>query len=427
MPGTVIIGAQWGDEGKGKIVDLLAAQVKVVARFQGGNNAGHTIVINGEQIILHLIPSGVLHPGKTAVIGNGVVIDPLVLQEEIEMLERSGRSPCSNKGQLLISNRAHLIMPYHKLEDSFYEELRGKSKIGTTLRGIGPCYADKAGRWGIRVCDLFHQAGLDSKLQFQYLRLQKLYGNQFLEKLGSLKNLMAECRRYAEILHPLAHDTDLFLKEQLDSGKSILFEGAQGTMLDLDHGTFPFVTSSNTVAAAACTGSGLGPGDIDKVTGVVKAYTTRVGEGPFPTEMTGDLEEHFRQTGGEYGATTGRPRRCGWLDLVALRQSCRLNGLNEIALTKLDVLSGLESIKVCTEYRLQGQLQRQMPSLITDFQDIEPIYHELPGWKEDISNLRHFEQLPETCRNYIVYISRHLNTKISMISVGPQRDAIIFA
>ena len=422
MPATVVVGAQWGDEGKGKVVDLLAERSDVVVRFQGGNNAGHTIVTGGETYKLHVIPSGILYPGKVCVIGNGVVVDPGTLVTEIYGLEARGNS----LDGLRLSGNAHLIMPYHVLLDGAAEMRLGRFSIGTTRRGIGPCYQDKAARVGIRAQDL-----LDPSILVRKLEIALATKNELLQKLYDADPLdpdavADEVLRHAERLRPFIADTSLLVNRALDAGKHVLFEGAQGTMLDLDHGTYPFVTSSNPVAGAACTGAGVGPTRIDEVLGVAKAYVTRVGEGPFPTELGDAVGRHFLERGLEYGTTTGRQRRCGWLDLVALRYAVRLSGLTRVALTKLDVLSGLDEIRVCIAYRTrEGELLEEMPHNQTLFHGCRPVYEAMPGWREDIGECRAAEELPEHARDYVEHIESALGIPISLIGIGQGREQMI--
>jgi adenylosuccinate synthase len=413
---------QWGDEGKGKIVDYLTRQADVVVRHQGGNNAGHTVVVNGEQTILHLIPSGILNKNSICYIGNGTVIDPAVLLEEMATLDAGG---CAYDGRLFISNRAHIIMPYHKALDKAQEQFRGKKKIGTTGRGIGPAYADKADRFGIRFGDL-----LDTELFKERLKAVLEYKNALLTQLFqeeplSYDAILEEYLGYAERLRPYAADTVTMAYEDLQKGKRIVFEGAQGTMLDIDHGTFPYVTSSTTLSGGACSGAGLGPKFVDGVIGIVKAYTTRVGEGPFPTELLDATGETLRQHGKEFGATTGRPRRCGWLDCVLLRRSAIVNGTTSVALTKSDVLGPVDKILVCTAYELDGKTTQEFPAQIADLERIKPVYEEHPGWEEDISECRSWDDLPENAQRYFERIEELLGVPISLISVGPGREETI--
>jgi adenylosuccinate synthase len=421
MPGIVIVGAQWGDEGKGKIVDLLAEHGDAVVRFQGGNNAGHTIVRGEEEWKLHLIPSGILYPGKRCVIGNGVVIDPKVLIEELDGL-RARRIDVSG---LRISANAHLIMPYHLLLDSAGEAKLGRLQIGTTRRGIGPCYADKAARLGIRVQDLLDEKILKKKIvaamEPKRLSLRPFERDPSLD----LRTMTEEYLIYGHRLEQHIADTAKLMWELLDSGRRVIFEGAQATMLDIDHGTYPFVTSSNPVAGAACIGAGVGPKDIDEIWGIAKAYTTRVGAGPFPTELHEEMGERLRIGGGEFGTTTGRPRRTGWLDLVALRYAARLNTLSALAITKLDVLSGLDRIKVCTSYRgAEGAEFDSFPYHQTVLHHTTAKYTELEGWSEEIGECRSVADLPRGAREYLQFISEHSGAPVALVGVGPGRDQI---
>lgn len=419
MPNVVIVGAQWGDEGKGKVVDLYTRHADVIVRFQGGNNAGHTLVVNGEKTVLHLVPSGVLHPGKCCLIGNGVVVDPVILLEEMAML--CARGMLAGAESLLISNEAHVIMPYHKAIDVLREQHRGTTKIGTTGRGIGPAYEDKVGRLGIRMVDLLHEDVFRRKLE-ENLALK----NPYIESLGgepmSFHAIFDPYRRYAEELRERIRDTARILWQKIHERHNVLFEGAQGTMLDVDHGTYPFVTSSNTVAANACTGSGVGPHVIDSVIGISKAYTTRVGSGPFPTELHDETGARLREEGQEFGATTGRPRRCGWLDAVVLRQAARLNGLTGLALTKLDVLTGLDRIKICIGYKLGGRLIDALPATPDEVNACEPVYEEFPGWSESLREVRTFDGLPQNARKYVEAVAQLAGVPIVLLSVGAGRE-----
>lgn len=423
MSVMVVVGTQWGDEGKGKIVDVLTEKADYVVRFQGGNNAGHTLVINQKKYILHLIPSGVFHPQTVCVIGNGVVVDPEVLIHEIETLKKEGLKIDPEK--LKISERAHTIMPYHKALDLAREKKADKNKIGTTGRGIGPCYEDKVGRRGFRLIDLtrpdFFREKLKTVLEEKNFLLQYLG----FEPL-SFEEIYQKYVEYGNYLKPFLTDTSEILWKAKRENKNILFEGAQGTFLDIDYGTYPFVTSSNTLSGNACCGGGLGPTFIDKVLGIVKAYTTRVGEGPFPTELKDELGKYLRERGGEYGATTGRPRRCGWLDLVMVKTAVRLNGISEIAITKLDVLSGLEKIKICRAYKLDNKLIETFPSTLEDLAQIEPVYEEFPGWKEELKNCTTFESLPTQAKNYLKFIEDFLGIPIKIVSTGPERENCLF-
>ncbi len=423
MPGLVVIGAQWGDEGKGKVVDLLTEHAHGVVRFQGGNNAGHTLVVAGKKVILHLIPSGILHSGKFCVIGNGVVLDPEVCIQEIESLKNQGY--LKNDQQLLISDRAHVIMPYHRAIDQKRELAQGDGKIGTTGRGIGPAYEDKVARRGIRMADLIDPAIFRARLK-EILPERNLYLKAVLG--GEPFEEEAICSQYLEWgkkLRKHVCDGSEFLTSQLDHQKRILFEGAQGTSLDVDYGTYPYVTSSNTLASAACTGSGVGLTALQEQWGVLKAYTTRVGAGPFPTELSDATGEALREKGGEYGSTTGRSRRCGWLDLVVLRHAVQVNGLTGLVVTKLDILSGLEKLKICTSYRLGTKILKTLPSRVEDLLKCEPIYEELAGWKEDISQIRKTQDLPTSARYYLKFIEKHLKTPLVLVSVGASREATI--
>ncbi len=423
MPGIVVVGAQWGDEGKGKITDLLAEQADAVVRFQGGNNAGHTIVRNGKTWKLHLMPSGILHRGKLCVIGNGVVIDPKVLTDELDELRRRRVDTTS----LRISANAHLIMPYHLMLDHAGEAKLGKLQIGTTRRGIGPCYADKAARLGIRVQDLLDEKILKQKiiaaLEPKRLSLRPFAKDPRLD----LQAMTEEYLTYGHRLERYIADTSRLVLERLDADQLVVFEGAQGALLDIDHGTYPFVTSSNPVAGAACIGAGIGPKDIDEVWGVTKAYGTRVGAGPFPTELDGVLADEIRERGGEYGTTTGRPRRVGWLDLVALRYAARINSLTAMAVTKLDVLSGLETLRVCTRYRgAEGAEFDHFPYHQTVLHHATGEYEELAGWSEDLRDCRAEEDLPVAARDYLQFVADFVRVPIALIGVGPGRDEVIW-
>jgi len=423
MPGIVIVGAQWGDEGKGKLTDLLAEQADVVVRFQGGNNAGHTIVRDGQEFKFHLIPSGILYPGKACVIGNGVVIDPGVLIGELEDLRRQ-RLDVSG---LRISANAHLIMPYHVLLDTAGEAKLGKLEIGTTKRGIGPCYADKAARLGIRVQDL-----LDAKILRKKIMAAMEPKKQMLRPFAKdprldLHAMTEEYLRYGHRLEPFITDTAHLCWEALDAGRTVIFEGAQGTLLDLDHGTYPFVTSSNPIAGAACVGAGVGPADIDEVWGVAKAYATRVGAGPFPTELDDDLGAFIRERGGERGTTTGRDRRVGWIDLVGLRYAARLNRLSALAVTKLDVLAGIDPLRVAVRYRSsEGARLDELPYHQSVLHAAEPEYEDLPGFDPDIGECRSESELPPEARDYLEFIAENVGVPIRLVGVGPGRDQVIW-
>lgn len=421
MPAIVLVGAQWGDEGKGKATDLLGSAVDYVVKFNGGNNAGHTIVIEGEKYALHLLPSGILTPTCTPVIGNGVVIDLAVLFEEIDALEARG----VDTSRLLVSANAHIIAPYNRVLDKVNERFLGSRKIGTTGRGIGPTYADKMSRTGIRVQDLFDEKILRQKveaaLEFKNQVLVKIYNRRAIEVDEVLDELLA----YAERLRPMVADTSLVLEQALNEGRTVLMEAGQATLLDVDHGTYPFVTSSNATAGGACTGSGIPPTRIDRVIAILKAYSTRVGEGPFPTELHDDLGEFLRKTGAEYGTTTGRPRRCGWVDTVVGRYATRVNGVTDFVITKLDVLTGLDKIPVCVAYDIDGVRHDEMPVNQSDFHHAVPVYEELDGWWEDISECRTFEDLPKNAQQYVLRVEELIGARVSAIGVGPSRDATI--
>lgn len=422
MSTVVIVGTQWGDEGKGKIVDFLTEKADMVARYQGGNNAGHTVVINNEKYILHLIPSGILHSGKKCIIGNGVVIDPSALIAEMDGLIEKG---VNIDGNLLVSKNAHVIMPYHTAIERENENRKGSKKIGTTGRGIGPCYTDKIARCGIRVMDLLTPEIFREKLAANLAMINFLLENLYKAAPLDAEAIYREYMKYADRLSRYIADTDIIINRELDLKKNVLFEGAQGTLLDIDHGTYPFVTSSNTIAGGACTGIGVGPTRINKVLGVVKAYTTRVGEGPFPTELKDELGELMRQKGGEFGATTGRPRRCGWLDMLILQHAIRMNGLTGIALTKLDILDGLEALKICVGYKYHGKVYEDCPKEMEVLSQCEPVYEEVKGWKESTVGIKEFDKLPSNAKKYIKKIEKMLKTKVQIISTGQKRDEII--
>ena len=421
MPAIVLVGAQWGDEGKGKATDLLGGRVDYVVRYQGGNNAGHTVVIGDRKFALHLLPSGILTPSVVPVIGNGVVIDPGVLLEEMRGLNEQG----IDTSKLVISADAHLITPYHVTLDKVTERFLGKAKIGTTGRGIGPTYSDKIARLGIRVQDLFDpsilrqkvEGALDQKNQI----LVKVYNRRAIDVDATVEQLL----EFADVLRPYVADTALLLNNALDDDKVVLLEGGQGTLLDVDHGTYPFVTSSNPTSGGACTGSGIGPTRISSVVGILKAYTTRVGSGPFPTELFDDDGERLRTVGGEVGVTTGRARRCGWFDAPIARYATRINGLTDIFLTKLDVLTGWEKIPVCVAYDVDGVRMDEVPMTQTDFHHATPIYEYLPGWSEDISGAQTLADLPKNARDYVAFLEDVSGTRISAIGVGQDRDATI--
>jgi adenylosuccinate synthase len=419
---VVIVGTQWGDEGKGKIVDLLAEHADVVVRFQGGNNAGHTMVVDGEQLITHLIPSGILQQ-KVCMIGNGVVVDPAVLLEELDHL--SIRNVDISPDRLKISERAHLIMPYHQAVDHAREKFKGDKKIGTTGRGIGPAYEDKSTRRGIRFVDLLDPEEFREKVNTivdeKNFYLKNYLSADTLDGSGIIK----EYETYAERLAPYVANISIIIDNAVRNGQQILFEGAQGTHLDIDHGTYPFVTSSNTLAGNACCGVGIGPGSITDVIGIVKAYTTRVGAGPFPAELFDEVGDRIQEKGAEFGATTGRRRRCGWLDTVILRNSVRLNGLTGIAVTKLDVLGGLNSLKICTGYQYKDKILKDFPASLKVLAECQAIYETLPGWSEDISDIKDFNDLPESVKNYLQRIEELTETPIHIISVGAERNQTI--
>jgi adenylosuccinate synthase len=421
MAGYVVVGSQWGDEGKGKVVDLLGSHVDMVVRFQGGNNAGHTVVVNGEKTVLHLLPSGILNTESLCVIGPGVVVNPFVLFQEIDKLEAGGLK-CDH---VRVSDRAHLLMPYHVYLDELQEQRAGKNKIGTTKNGIGPCYADKYTRIGIRVCDLrdwdVFCEKLETVLEIKNDEIVKLYNGTPFD-YEEMKEKFAAIR---ERILPMIIDASDKIEKALDSGKVVLFEGAQANMLDINYGTYPYVTSSSPTIAGVCEGAGISPFKLDRCIGVVKAYSTRVGEGPFVTELLDETGASLREKGGEYGATTGRPRRCGWLDLCVVRQACRINGLTDIALTKTDVLSGYEKLPVCIAYEIDGKTYDTVPASLKDYGRAKPVYKVFDGWTEDISDVRRFEDLPENCQKYIRFIEEYTKTPLCLVSVSPERDANI--
>ena len=423
MSNIILIGAQWGDEGKGKIIDLLAEESDVIVRYQGGNNAGHTVKYADKKFVLHVIPSGILHRNKVCVIGNGVVVDPKALQEEIQMLKSKH---VSVQGRLFISEQAHLIMPYHKLIDEYLERVKGKGKIGTTKKGIGPCYADKAARLGIRIVDLLNDRVFRERLRLVLKEKNALLKKIFREKALSFNSIYRTYIRFRPFLKPFVRNTSLLLDEAYRKKKDVLFEGAQGTLLDVDHGTYPYVTSSNASAGGAISGSGVSPARIDRVIGVTKAYTTRVGEGPFPTEFPPDLMEHVRKKGAEYGSTTGRPRRCGWLDAVIVRHSVLVNGLDQLAVMKLDVLDELPEIKICVAYRYKGKTYDHFTPDLDVLEHGVPIYETYPGWQCSIEKIRNYSDLPKNAKRYLKKIEELLRTKISIVSVGSHRSQTIF-
>ncbi|MDP4091978.1 MAG: adenylosuccinate synthase [Bacillota bacterium] len=421
MAVRVVVGTQWGDEGKGKYIDMLAGDSDIVVRFSGGNNAGHTIVADGVKYALHLIPSGILHKGKTCIIGNGVVVDPSVLLQEIEELNGKG---ISTDG-LLISDRAHLIMPYHKLLDELQENFRGSSNIGTTKRGIGPAYMDKTERSGIRMCDLMEKETfiqkVKSNLEVKNLIIEKVYGGKGFNP----EEIISEYLGYAEKLRKYVTDASVVLFDAIEAGKNVLFEGAQAAFLDLDFGTYPYVTSSNPIAGGVCTGSGIGPVYIDEVFGVLKAYTSRVGAGPFPTEQNNEIGDTIRELGWEYGTTTGRPRRCGWLDTVMIKYAARINGLTGLAINHVDTIGKLDKIKLCTAYKKDGKIITYFPSSLNELAKCEPIYEEFDNWNIDISGVRSYEELPANAKKYLKRIEELTGVKVKLIGVGKEREQTI--
>lgn len=420
MPGVSVFGAQWGDEGKGRFVDFLAREADVVIRYQGGNNAGHTIIVDGVVYKLHLIPAGLLYDSKPCIIGNGVVIDPGSLLEEMDELAGKGAS----LKNLMISDRAHMVMPYHNLLDSLSEEGAGEAMIGTTKRGIGPCYSDKSARLGLRMCDLLSdsfETKLKSILEQKNEVLTKIYGQKPMDAGDILKSFMG----YKERLAPYICDTSVVCYDYYKQGKKLLFEGAQGMLLDIDFGTYPFVTSSHPTTGGISIGTGLPPQAITEAVGVVKAYTTRVGKGPFVTELFDGTGNYIRERGHEYGTTTGRPRRCGWLDLVIVSFAVRINGITSIALSRMDTLGGLDTVSVCTGYEIDGSVTKNYPASLEDIAKAKPVYKELPGWSGDISHIRKFEDLPEAARGYVEFIERETGAKVGMIGVGAERSECI--
>lgn len=421
MAGYVVVGTQWGDEGKGKVVDLLGKNVDMVVRFQGGNNAGHTVVVNGKKTILHLLPSGILNHNAWCIIGPGVVVNPFVLFEEVDLLESQGVL-CD---KIRISDRAHILMPYHIRLDELEESRDSKYRIGTTKNGIGPCYADKYTRVGLRMCDLkdwdVFCEKLEETLALKNLEITKVYGGEPFD-FNAMKEQFASIRE--RILPMLCDATDV-VNKALESDKVVLFEGAQANMLDINYGTYPFVTSSSPTAGGVLTGVGVGPRALDHIIGIVKAYSTRVGEGPFVTELLDETGENLRQKGAEFGATTGRPRRCGWLDLPVVKQAVRINGLTEVAITKIDVLSGLKEIPVCVAYEINGKQYDTVPASLKDYAAAKPVYKVFKGWDEDISNISKFEDLPETCQEYVKFIEEYTGTRVALVSVSPEREGNI--
>ena len=420
MANVVVVGAQWGDEGKGKVVDIYTEFADDVVRFQGGNNAGHTLVVGNDKVILHLIPSGVLHPGKRCIIGNGVVLDPEVFIEEVNKLKASGR--LADDSCLLLSESLHIIMPYHKKIDLAREAKSGGRKIGTTGRGIGPCYEDKIGRRGFRLMDLLDKERFTRKLKENLEEKNFILEKMLGERPFTFEEIYEQYMGYADVLRKYAADTAIILHNDIKAGKKILFEGAQGTLLDVDHGTYPFVTSSSTCAGGACTGSGVGPRSIQEIIGISKAYVTRVGSGPFPTELDDAYGERLREAGHEFGSTTGRPRRCGWFDALVVKYAVRVNGLSGIALTKLDVLSGFDTIKICTGYEYDGQIVDELPASLEMFTKCKPVYEEMPGWVEDIHEAKKLSDLPVNAQNYIKRLEELAGCRIVLVSVGARRD-----
>lgn len=423
MSNLIVLGAQWGDEGKGKVVDLLSERFDIVARYQGGHNAGHTVYIGGRKYVLKLIPSGILRPGKLAVIGNGVVIDPAALLDEINALEAAG---VQVKGQLAVSNRAHVIFPMHRMVEKMSEARPDRVAIGTTSRGIGPCYEDKIGRRGIRVADLIDKDAFPALFDYLAEDKQTLARAFDIHEKVDFDKVRAQYIEYGERLAPLVCDTALLLNNAIRDGKRVLFEGAQGTMLDIDHGTFPFVTSSSATAGGASTGTGVPPTKISGVVGVSKAYITRVGSGPFPTEDHGPAGDELRKVGREFGAVTGRPRRCGWFDIPLLRYTATINGFDSLVITKLDVLDTLDEIPICVGYRLDGKPITGMPATRNGFDEVEPVYEKLPGWKTSTSAVTCYEELPAKAKDYLNYLSQHVGVEVGCVSVGPDRTQTMF-
>ncbi|WP_288831882.1 adenylosuccinate synthase [uncultured Megasphaera sp.] len=421
MATAMVIGTQWGDEGKGKIVDYLAQKADVVIRSQGGNNAGHTVVVNDQSFALRLLPSGILFSDKTCIIGSGVVVNPSVLLAEIDSIKARGVQISS----LEISTRAHVIFPYHIRIDEEDEKLKGEAKIGTTKNGIGPCYADKVNRIGIRVGDMLDEAVFREKLKYNVTLKNRLFKMYYECDGFSYEEMLQEYLEYAEKIRPYVRDTDYSVNYYISQGKKALFEGAQATMLDLDHGTYPFVTSSNPTSGGACVGAGVGPRKMENIVGVVKAYTTRVGAGPFPAEQINEAGEYLRNTGHEFGTVTGRPRRCGWLDTAVVKYAAMLNSLDYLAITRLDILDGLDTIKICTGYTYEGEKIEEYPASLAVMEKVQPIYETLPGWKTPISHCRNYEELPKEARSYVERISELVGVPLGIVSVGPNRDQTI--
>ena len=423
MSAFVVLGAQWGDEGKGKMTDYLAEEAEVIVRFQGGNNAGHTVEVGDKQYKLHLIPSGILHDDKLNIIGNGVVVDPKALFTEIDYLEKEGVKVTPNK--LIVSDRAHVIMPYHKILDNLKEKARGKNDIGTTGKGIGPCYTDKFERCGIRICDLIDEEVFKEKLKENIEAKNKYIVNVLSGEELNYDEILKEYLELAERLKPYVQDTSVRLYDEIKEDKTVLFEGAQGMLLDIDYGTYPYVTSSNTTACGVASGSGIGPTMITNAVGIAKAYTTRVGKGPFPTELDNEIGEWIREKGHEYGVTTGRSRRCGWLDTVILKTTVRVSGLTSLCVTKIDTLAGLDKLKICVGYKFDGKVIDYFPASLKDLEKCEPIYEEFEGWGEEVAEARNYNELPENAKKYLTRIEELTGTKISIVSVGPRRDQTI--
>jgi adenylosuccinate synthase len=422
LTATVVLGLAWGDEGKGRVCDALATDVGYVSRYSGGNNAGHTIRVGAEEFVVHLIPSGIVREGVVCTVGNGVVVNPEVLAEEVAALERRGLSV---RDRLKVDGRAHLILPYHIRLDSHREKALGKAKIGTTNRGIGPTYEDKVARVGIRVQDIFDEGILRAKLEGALREKNSILKNAYGEEPHDPEELAGHLLSFRDLFEPMMADTGALLREALDRGESVLLEGAQATLLDNDHGTYPFVTSSNPSAGGACVGAGIPPRALERVIGVTKAYTTRVGDGPFPTELLDETGDIIREAGNEYGSTTGRPRRCGWLDLVAVKYSAAVNGVTDLAITLLDVLSAVEEIKICVGYEVDGERVEEFPMSQTDLHHARPVYKELPGWGVDITGCRMRGDLPETARDFVGFVETEIGAPLCMISVGPERDQAI--